>query len=815
MLTPLEVHLAVNEHLTLGTYLSHLDEDGDGMVLLADAADMLVEVSLEWGHGINQKNRQLLSDVVKALTRLRNAMGRAHCENIHHSLMRISSLYYICSSKPSMVRQEYSRIMKGISDHSGSSSVRSLSRIDERSAFEASLTGLLPQLRPHEVDLLWSEQLERIQGRGVCTAVTHAVMGIPKLSRRLTYCRPFSALMLLGTLVNAVVLSIADPFCNLVHADGSVCYVGCTLSRSVKTGHICDNSRECGLGNLEFALLLLFSFEAVARLIALQMEYFASPWSCLDFIAVVLSWISVNQDGPSLTVVRLAKLLMVLRVATKWKRLKGICTGIVESIYALKSSLGILLLFFLVFAISGVGLFKGSLRQQCFYKTTNSSPPDWYLNISLSEFAGNWTTSIGHLSADASFTAAKQTLHRLGYGREQVGKLDLVTMTAVWSALYDDFKWKLAKPAECPYVTSPSCDDPEQDISEMERLCAEPMEDASGGGVSVSGRVCPVVDGVQSVCRGSLPIYETMNPNPRANGGWISFDNLICAFLTIFQCLTVEGWTDILYLYEDASGNGPARAYFILLLLFGSIFLMQIALAIVTSSYTAVETKENELAQQKQDEVEHSLRLLGKWLPMKRHLSVKTVKNVHSIRLPHSDKSVMNLTKKPNSSRMAAVIDLVHELHSRFLGSWVSPIVLFQLGTFVMHESHGVGVVVALPSQPRAAIVAKFFGHHDVTPAVAIASYYVPKAPSNLVAGTCPGSGPASVVRARRGSMQCHDLQSQECKMHAATAASDHGKEMGTLGISLAGLQRSASVRGCALLCGACLRPIFARHLRR
>lgn len=31
------------------------------------------------------------------------------------------------------------------------------------------------------------------------------------------------------------------------------------------------------------------------------------------------------------------------------------------------------------------------------------------------------------------------------------------------------------------------------------------------------------------------------------NGGITNFDNFLFAMLTVFQCITMEGWTDVLY----------------------------------------------------------------------------------------------------------------------------------------------------------------------------------------------------------------------------------------------------------------------------
>ncbi|GCB78507.1 hypothetical protein scyTo_0017747, partial [Scyliorhinus torazame] len=52
---------------------------------------------------------------------------------------------------------------------------------------------------------------------------------------------------------------------------------------------------------------------------------------------------------------------------------------------------------------------------------------------------------------------------------------------------------------------------------------------------SGNGRQCPM-NGTE--CRGGWP---------GPNGGITNFDNFAFAMLTVFQCITMEGWTDVLY----------------------------------------------------------------------------------------------------------------------------------------------------------------------------------------------------------------------------------------------------------------------------
>ena len=66
--------------------------------------------------------------------------------------------------------------------------------------------------------------------------------------------------------------------------------------------------------------------------------------------------------------------------------------------------------------------------------------------------------------------------------------------------------------------------------------------------------------------------------------GLVSFDNLGIATLTIFQCITLEQWTDIMYMSMDATTKF-ASLYFILLVFIGSFFVVNLALAVISNIY--------------------------------------------------------------------------------------------------------------------------------------------------------------------------------------------------------------------------------------
>ncbi|XP_044741496.1 muscle calcium channel subunit alpha-1 [Chrysoperla carnea] len=81
------------------------------------------------------------------------------------------------------------------------------------------------------------------------------------------------------------------------------------------------------------------------------------------------------------------------------------------------------------------------------------------------------------------------------------------------------------------------------------------------------------------------------------NDGITNFDNFGLAMLTVFQCVTLEGWTDVLYHIEDAMGNTWQWLYFISMVILGAFFVMNLILGVLSGEFS----KEREKAKARGD----------------------------------------------------------------------------------------------------------------------------------------------------------------------------------------------------------------------
>ncbi|XP_043976788.1 calcium channel, voltage-dependent, L type, alpha 1D subunit, a isoform X10 [Gambusia affinis] len=110
-------------------------------------------------------------------------------------------------------------------------------------------------------------------------------------------------------------------------------------------------------------------------------------------------------------------------------------------------------------------------------------------------------------------------------------------------------------------------------------------DDPAPCAISGHGRQCPI-NGTQ--CREGWH---------GPNGGITNFDNFLFAMLTVFQCITMEGWTDVLYWMNDAMGFELPWVYFVSLVIFGSFFVLNLVLGVLSGEFS----KEREKAKARGD----------------------------------------------------------------------------------------------------------------------------------------------------------------------------------------------------------------------
>ncbi|KAJ6647412.1 Voltage-dependent calcium channel type A subunit alpha-1, partial [Pseudolycoriella hygida] len=86
---------------------------------------------------------------------------------------------------------------------------------------------------------------------------------------------------------------------------------------------------------------------------------------------------------------------------------------------------------------------------------------------------------------------------------------------------------------------------------------------------------------------GSTCLQKWVGPNH----GITSFDNIVLAMLTVFQCITMEGWTPIMYWMNDAVGSTWNWLYFVPLIVIGSFFMLNLVLGVLSGEFAKEREK--------------------------------------------------------------------------------------------------------------------------------------------------------------------------------------------------------------------------------
>ncbi|XP_065811386.1 calcium channel, voltage-dependent, P/Q type, alpha 1A subunit, b isoform X12 [Labrus bergylta] len=124
-------------------------------------------------------------------------------------------------------------------------------------------------------------------------------------------------------------------------------------------------------------------------------------------------------------------------------------------------------------------------------------------------------------------------------------------------------------------------------------------------GTAEPSRLCP--NG--TVCRGGW-----LGPN----NGITQFDNILFAVLTVFQCITMEGWTDMLYHSNDVEGSAWNWMYYIPLIIIGSFFMLNLVLGVLSGEFAKererVENRSEFLKLRRQQQIERELNGYLEWI---------------------------------------------------------------------------------------------------------------------------------------------------------------------------------------------------------
>uniref|UniRef100_UPI00398E85C5 voltage-dependent T-type calcium channel subunit alpha-1H n=1 Tax=Pristiophorus japonicus TaxID=55135 RepID=UPI00398E85C5 len=306
----------------------------------------------------------------------------------------------------------------------------------------------------------------------------------------------------------------------------------------------CKSERCTILQAFDDFIFAFFAVEMVTKMVALgifgQKCYLGDTWNRLDFFIVMAGMLEYSLDGhnASLSAIRTVRVLRPLRAINRVPSMRILVTLLLDTLPMLGNVLLLCFFVFFIFGIVGVQLWAGLLRNRCFFEDRFAM----YYNVSLPlyyQIEGDETPFICSLPRDNGMQKCQELPSLKENGAECFLSLDS----------YNHPKYSLE------------------------------VNKTSG---------CINWNQYYNVCK-------TGDVNPHK--GAINFDNIGYAWIAIFQVITLEGWVDIMYYVMDAH-SFYNFIYFILLIIVGSFFMINLCLVVIATQFSETKQRENQLMQE-------------------------------------------------------------------------------------------------------------------------------------------------------------------------------------------------------------------------
>jgi hypothetical protein len=350
---------------------------------------------------------------------------------------------------------------------------------------------------------------------------------------------------------------------------------------------------------LELPFLILFTIEMITKIIALGFRgspntYIKDGWNKLDLLVVVVGWLGLILDAIdpellpiNLGVLRAFRILRPLRSIARLPGLKRVISSLISSIPYLIDLVILVAFCLLIFSILGMQLFSGKMHYRCritefpvkLDPTCNTTSSDNFLGLNC------WETYISAVLADPE---AWRCLP------DAAADVDIKDKSGSPWAIPQDCIWPFS-PEDGTLCSSESNLD--------KHTCA--VGEFCGSNYDPFGN--------ERFISAETPYgFNRMDSGTWSedyNWGLTQFDNIGQSFVTIFQAVSEEGWTDIMYACMDVDGTISSYIVFILLIFCGSFFLMNLFLAAIgiEEEDEEEEETEEEAIERKQEETAHQL----------------------------------------------------------------------------------------------------------------------------------------------------------------------------------------------------------------
>ncbi|CAM9274822.1 unnamed protein product, partial [Heterosigma akashiwo] len=333
----------------------------------------------------------------------------------------------------------------------------------------------------------------------------------------------------------------------------------------------------------DLAFTIIFTLECALKVIGMGFylghgkQYLKDPWNSLDFIVVVTSLVSVMPAVPDVSAVRCFRVLRPLKSLSSLPGLQALIKTILTAIPQLASVITLLLFCFAIFSILGLSLFQenGIMHTRC--------------RLTPYPVFTNWTAGLNH----SDFRCLQEdNVNTVAAGMTKAQSPWAQAQPCYWPIDEDDARICALTNGGGGRLPLPS---PLLGLIHTYRWCGANY-DAYGNrrfrAATIDGRAYTQYE----LTRAGTYVEDL-------NWGFTNFDNILYAFITIFQSVTMEGWSSIMFMTQDAA---PAATglFFVVLIIFGSFLVLNLLLAVLEDNFTASKEEEDNKYIREEDEEE-------------------------------------------------------------------------------------------------------------------------------------------------------------------------------------------------------------------
>ncbi|XP_052382048.1 voltage-dependent T-type calcium channel subunit alpha-1I-like [Oncorhynchus keta] len=325
----------------------------------------------------------------------------------------------------------------------------------------------------------------------------------------------------------------------------------------------CSSDRCKVLQAFDVFIYVFFAVEMVVKMMALGIFghrcYLGDTWNRLDFFIVMAGMVEYSLDlqNINLSAIRTVRVLRPLKAINRVPSMRILVNLLLDTLPMLGNVLLLCFFVFFIFGVIGVQLWAGLLRNRCYPKENFtlskdiSLPRPYYMADEDDE-----RPFICSLAQDNGIMACTDVPARRELGR--------------------------------------TCCLDKDDVTHRQGLGLSP-EPLVNGSVSGPG-LCVNWNQYYTRC-------HTGHSNPHK--GAINFDNIAYAWIVIFQVITLEGWVEIMYYVMDAH-SFYNFIYFILLIIIGSFFMINLCLVVIATQFSETKQREHQLMQEQRAQAHSS-----------------------------------------------------------------------------------------------------------------------------------------------------------------------------------------------------------------